>query len=138
MYQPPFFLRTLVSHLPSKEGGFEVNFLSKITPLNYFSFFFIQISDFQIYLVFYLWVCCRLSATLWMSSSWCGVIWFFRLGVVFVRFRLKNYIRLDAYSINDSGVVNVVDSMTWVFRALKFHHICRHCHICRHFAVVCY
>ncbi|AES62361.1 hypothetical protein MTR_1g098840 [Medicago truncatula] len=45
--------------------------------------------------------------------------------VVFVRFRLSDQLRSSADQINDFGVVNVADPETWVFRRLKYSHMCR-------------
>ncbi|AES89557.1 hypothetical protein MTR_4g076960 [Medicago truncatula] len=43
---------------------------------------------------------------------------------VFVRFRLSDHLRSSADQINDFGVVNVADPETWVFRRLKYSHMC--------------
>ncbi|KEH40709.1 hypothetical protein MTR_1g033640 [Medicago truncatula] len=44
---------------------------------------------------------------------------------VFVRFRLSDQLRSSADKKNDFGVVNVANPETWVFRRLKYSHMCR-------------
>ncbi|AET00560.1 hypothetical protein MTR_5g093400 [Medicago truncatula] len=45
--------------------------------------------------------------------------------LVFVRFRLSDQLRSSVDQINDFGVFNVADPETWVFRKLKYSHMCR-------------
>ena len=122
----------------SCEPSLKHNFFSFILTLNhpsnlFFSFRFIEISDFHIYFVFYF----VISSSSWDVSlfvAFCDVVCFSCVYQVFDRFRLSDQLWYSADPINDFGVIHVADSEIWLFRRFKYSHMCRHLY----FAVLCY
>ena len=97
-------------------------FLTQNHPSNsFFSFPFIEISDFHIYFVFYF-VISSSSCDLGLFVVFVRRCWSFCFSQVFDQFRLSYQIRSSADPINDFGVIHVADPETWLFRRFKHSH----------------